>query len=261
MMAALENTGARNRMGSMDILRITEVGDTAFNVEFGDGIDPETNARVMSLCRAVRRARDGGGLAGLVEVVPTFRSLLVCYDPVVTSRIAVEAEVTALVATCADSQASAGRRWRIPVCYEGEFGPDLADVAAATGLAADEVIAAHCGTEFFVYMLGFMPGFAYMGDVPAILRLPRKASPRLKVPAGSVAIAESFAAIYPWESPGGWHLLGRTPVTFFDLERPQPSLLAPGDRVVFHAIGAAEYDAARRDSALVAPERLLTEAG
>jgi len=111
-------------------------------------------------------------------------------------------------------------------------------------LTRDEIVTLHTGAEFMVYMLGFMPGFAYLGGLPEALRLPRRASPRLKVPAGSVAVADALCAVYPWDSPGGWHLIGRTPVRFFDLDRDPPSLLAPGDRVRFRAVGAGEYGTA-----------------
>jgi len=241
----------------MSGIRITDVGDTAFNVEFGDVIDPIIHAKVMGLCHGIHRVRDNGGMVGLMEVVPTFRSLLISYDPLMTSRTALQAEAMALAEAGGEAPAVAGRHWRIPVCYDDDLGPDLQEVCRVCGLDRDALIALHSGAAFFVYMLGFMPGFAYMGGVPERLHLPRKASPRLKVPAGSVAIAESFGAVYPWDSPGGWHLLGRTPVVFFDLGRQSPALLAAGDHVAFQAIDRARYEAACRDPALVAPERLL----
>ena len=239
----------------MDVFRITDVGDTAFSVEFGETVDRATNLRVSGLCHAIRAASP----AGLVEVVPTFRSVLVSYDPLLTCRARLQTEVEALAAEGRDVLATQGWSWRIPVCYDDDLGPDLEEVGRACGLTRQEVIACHGGAEYFVYMLGFMPGFAYMGGLPDRLRLPRRSTPRLKVPAGSVAMADAYAAVYPWDSPGGWHLLGQTPVVFFDLARPRPSLLAAGDRVRFHAIGRAEFDAARRDSEAVAPARLLAE--
>lgn len=222
----------------MDDIRIIDVGDTAFSVELGDGIDPAANARVMALCRAINRAAKDGGLPGLVEAVPAFRSLLVRHDPLAGGRHAMEEAVAALARTCGTSATAAPRRWTIPVLYDGQ---DLDELGRASGLTRDEIAALHSGTEFTVHMLGFMPGFAYLGGLPEALRLPRRASPRLKVPAGSVAVADSLCAVYPWDSPGGWHLIGRTPVRFFDLGRDPPSLLAPGDRVRFRAVDAAEY--------------------
>ncbi len=234
-------------------LRLTDLGDTAFNVEFGDGIDRATNARVTALAAAIRHRPP----AGLVEVVPTFRSLLVSYDPLATCRAVIEAEVMALAAGCDEAPAATGRSWRIPVCYDDDLGPDLAEIRRATGLSRAEVIALHAGTGYFVYMLGFMPGFAYLGDTPPALRLPRRDTPRVKVPAGSVAIADAMGAVYPWDSPGGWHLLGRTPAVMFDLGRDPPSLLAAGDRVAFVPVGRDEYEAACRDPGRMAPARLL----
>ena len=138
------------------------------------------------------------------------------------------------------------RLWRVPACYEGEFAPDLAEVARLSGLAPAEVVALHSGTRFHVYMLGFLPGFPYMGDLPPQLALPRRADTRLRVPAGSISIANSLTAIYPYESPGGWHLIGATPIQMFDPERPKPALFAPGDAVRFQPIDPAAFASIRR---------------
>ncbi len=203
-------------------MRVRDAGDTAFSVEFDD------NAGVQALRRALRGP---SSLPGLVEVVPGLTSLLICFDPRKTSREEMEARVRALTVGTASSPAEAGRLWRIPVRYDG---PDLDAVAAAAGLSVDEVIARHSGARYTVLMLGFMPGFAYMGGLDASLRIPRRAEPRLRVPAGSLAIADDMTAIYPWESPGGWHLLGRsTGPCLFDSSRQPPALLAAGDRVEF----------------------------
>jgi inhibitor of KinA len=133
------------------------------------------------------------------------------------------------------------RRWRLPVCYGEGFGADLADVAAAAGMSAEAVVQLHSSTEFKVYMLGFMPGFAFMGDLPSALAVPRRREPRLRVPAGSVAITGSLTAIYPWESPGGWQLLGRCPVPLFDPGAAMPALLAQGDSVCFEPVSADHF--------------------
>jgi KipI family sensor histidine kinase inhibitor len=173
--------------------------------------------------------------------MPTFRSLTVFFDPLVTGRAALIDAMRPLFDAAEHAAPVAGRRWCLPVCYEGEAAPDLAETARAAGIGPDEVIALHSGTEFRVYMLGFLPGFPFMGDLPEVLRLPRRTEPRLRVPAGSVAIAGGQTAIYPWESPGGWHLLGRCPVRLFDVRRASPSLLAAGDRVRFAPVSTAEY--------------------
>lgn len=222
--------------------RWLDAGDAAFTIEFGDAVDARLVAAVNALDDAVARCRAAGGLHGVIETMPTFRSLTVFYDPLATARDALEAELRPLLAALEHAAAPAGRRWRLPACYEGDAAPDLAETARATGLSAADVVALHSGTEYRVYMLGFLPGFPFMGDVPPPLRLPRRAEPRVRVPAGSVAIATGLTAIYPWESPGGWHLLARCPLPLFDARRESPSLLAPGDRVRFAPVARAEYD-------------------
>lgn len=202
-------------------MRICDVGDTAFAVELEDG------ERVVALNRAIR---DAGPIPGLVETIPALRSLLVIVDPAGSSRAAVEAEIRRLAAEAAPQSEADGRLWRIPVLYDG---PDLDAVARACGLTPAQVVEAHCGTLYRVRMLGFMPGFAYLGTLPEALRLPRRSQPRVRVPAGSLAMADDMTAIYPWDSPGGWHLLGRTDIVLFDPGREPPALLAAGDRVEF----------------------------
>lgn len=207
-------------------VRFLAAGDRALVVEFGDRIDRALSAEVLRLNASLRSS----GLVGIVETVPTFRSLMVHYDPLVTTRANLERGIASLLDRQPGSR-STGTLWRVPVCYDGEFAPDLAEVAHLTGLSPGEVIALHSGTRYHVYMLGFLPGFPYMGDLPARLALPRRADPRVRVPAGSIAIATTLTAIYPYESPGGWHLIGATPIRLFDPERAQPALFAPGDVV------------------------------
>lgn len=233
-------------------LRLLDAGDAAFTIEFGNAIDPQLLAAVNALDAAIARLQAEGGLPGVIETMPTFRSLTVFFDPLLTGREALIAALQPLFAAAEGGAALAGRRWRLPVCYEGECAPDLADTARAIGAGEDEVVALHSGTEYRVYMLGFLPGFPFMGDLPERLRLPRRAEPRVRVPAGSVAIATGLTAIYPWESPGGWHLLGRCPVPLFDAGRASPSLLAAGDRVRFEPVSMAEFQ--RLTAALQAGE-------
>ena len=221
-------------------VRFLSVGDRALAVEFGDTIDRRLSRQVLRLDRAVRAAPP----PGVVETVPTFRSLMVHYDPLATSRADLEQAITALVdgGEAADADA---RLWHIPVCYAGEFAPDLDEVARLAGLAADDVVALHSGRHYHVYMLGFLPGFPYMGDLPPQLALPRRADPRVRVAAGSVAIATALTAIYPYESPGGWHLIGATPIRLFDAARTPPALLAAGDMVLFEPIDPDMFAAVR----------------
>jgi inhibitor of KinA len=219
-------------------VRFLSAGDRALVVEFGDRVDRALSEEVLRLAASLCEEE----LRGVVETVPTFRSLMVHYDPLVTSRAALEGAIASLLDRAPEPRAAA-TLWRVPVCYENEFAPDLAEVARLTGLAPREVVTLHSGVRYHVYMLGFLPGFPYMGDLPAALALPRRADPRVRVPAGSVSIATSLTAIYPYESPGGWHLIGTTPVRLFDIERACPALLAPGDAVLFEPIDAGAFAA------------------
>jgi len=221
-------------------VRFLSVGDRALVVEFGDMIDRGLSREVLRLDRVLRAAPP----AGVVETVPTFRSLMVHYDPLSTSRADLEHVINGLLDRDEGADTDA-RLWHIPVCYEDEFAPDLSEVARLTGLKPGNVVALHSGTRYHVYMLGFLPGFPYLGDLPAALALPRRADPRVRVPAGSIAIATSLTAIYPYASPGGWHLIGATPIRFFEIARTPPALLAPGDAVLFEPIDPASFAAIR----------------
>jgi inhibitor of KinA len=221
--------------------RLLDAGDGAVTVEFGATISPELVAQVAALDHQVNQARERGALAGVIETMPTFRSLTVLYDPLLTSRAELDPVLLSLLGRKAETQATPPRRWRLPACYGGVYGADLDDVAGARGLTADDVVRLHTGAEFTVYMLGFMPGLPFMGGLPEALSMPRRKEPRVRVPAGSVGITGPLTNVYPWESPGGWQLLGRCPVPMFDLALASPVLLAPGDRVMFEVITPARY--------------------
>lgn len=223
--------------------RLLDAGDAAFTIEFGRAIDPQLAAAVGALDTAIGQAQALGRLPGLVETMPTFRSLTVFFDPLVTGRAALIDALQPLLEGSPLAPANTerhGRQWQLPVCYEGEMAPDLAETVQALGVSPDALVAQHSSTTWRVYMLGFLPGFPFMGDLLAGLHRPRRTQPRLRVPAGSVAIAGGLTAIYPWESPGGWHLIGRCPVRLFDPAWPVPALLAAGDRVQFTPVSAAE---------------------
>jgi inhibitor of KinA len=226
----------------MDV-RFLSAGDTALVVEFGDTIDRARSDRVLRLAATVRAAQ----LPGVVETVPTYRSLMVHYDPLATDSVSL---VERLGQMLDDGKADARqvKLWRIPACYDACHAPDLADVAERTGLGTDEVVRLHSGTRFHVYMVGFVPGYPYMGDLPEALMLPRRPDPRIRVPPGSIAIASAMTAIYPLESPGGWHLIGTTPIRLFNPQWQRPVLLSPGDAVSFEPVSAAEFDVIRADS-------------
>ena len=233
-------------------LSILDAGDTAFTIEFGNAIDPALQAEVDVLDHAIDDAWNQGELKGVIETVPTFRSLTVIYNPIETDRETLLARVMPLAQAATRARKVPARHWRLPACYEGDAAPDLVETASALGISTDRLIELHAETEYVVYMLGFLPGFPFMGDLPEALRLPRRTEPRVRVPPGSIAIAAGLTAIYPWESPGGWHLLGRCPVPLFNPSRPQPALLRAGDRIRFSAISSPEC--ARLDSALAAGE-------
>ena len=220
-----------------EAIRYRPCGDCALTVEFGDAIDRDLSARVMALHLALREC----GLPGLIETVPTFRSLLVHYDPATVSHAALQDGLAELL-TDRPGTAGPSDTVTLPVCYGGEHGPDLEDVAAAAGVAPEAVIRLHSETRHYVYMLGFAPGHPYMGDLPEALNLPRRETPRTRIPAGTVAIAVGLTVIYPFASPGGWHAIGRTPVPLFGLGRSSPAVLRAGDNVTCVPIGPAEYD-------------------
>jgi inhibitor of KinA len=216
--------------------RFLAAGDTALVVEFGTVIDPALIAAVQALDHALAAATP----PGVVETVPSFRSLMVHYDPLVTTQAELIARIEALEIGVADT-ASTGRRWLLPACYEPGFAPDLNAVATATGLSPEQVIARHQATDFTVAVLGFLPGCPFLSGLDPVFDLPRRQEPRTRVPTGSVAVAQKLSVIYPTESPGGWHLIGNCPVPLFDAAHPAPALLAPGDRVRFRPIDAAEH--------------------
>jgi KipI family sensor histidine kinase inhibitor len=217
-------------------------GDTALVVEFGDRIDRTLSEEVLAL----RTRVDGAGIVGVVETVPTFRSLMVHYDPLRIAAARLTRAIEALLQ--GDARAVPGRRfWRVPVCYEGDLAPDLGEVGERTGLGPAAVAALHASARYHVYMVGFLPGYPYMGDLPGRLHLPRRSDPRVRLPPGSVAIATGMTAIYPVESPGGWHLIGTTPIRLFDPGTEPPALFAPGDAVEFEPIDRATFDRLRAE--------------
>jgi len=228
-------------------VRYLSCGDTAFSVEFGNEISPEINGRVMALHAAIGQATKGGELAGVVETVPSMRALMVCYDPMATSRAKLEPEIEGLIARGLPTDMKS-RQVTIPCCYDDpEFAPDLKEVAERTKKKPEDVIAGHLASRLKVYVLGFMPGLAYIAGLEKSLYLPRRAQPRVRVPRSTVAIAMDMTTIYPFESPGGWHLIGRTPLWMFDQRREQPVFLAPGDSLTFQRIDRKSYDRIARD--------------
>lgn len=225
--------------------RVVPAGDASLVVELEERIDPDVNARVVSLAASIRAA----AFVGVLEVVPAYRSLAVYFDPTRTDAARLTHAMNAVLAAPAPRARAEKREILVPVCYGGEYGPDLAVVAEFAGLSDDDVIGMHAATAYRVYMLGFLPGFAYMGEVDPRIAAPRRQTPRPRVAAGSVAIAGGQTGIYPFDTPGGWQIIGRTPLRPCDFTRPAPFLFGPGDRVRFQAIGAAAFARLTGDAA------------
>jgi inhibitor of KinA len=222
-------------------VRIVSAGDSALFVEFEERIDAAINARAIALAAAVLAA----GIGGVHDVVPTYRSVAVYFDPLHTDYDALIGRLEQEIERPPVGASRVGEPIRIPVCYGGEFGPDLPGVARFARLSEDEVVRLHASATYRVFMLGFVPGFAYMGIVDDRIAMPRHSTPRVRVPLGSVGIAGVQTGIYPAETPGGWRLIGRTPVKPFDVSRAEPFLMKAGDAVTFYSIDRAAYDRQR----------------
>lgn len=218
--------------------RIVPAGESALIVEFEERIDPAVNATTIGCANAIQAA----AISGVRDVVPTYRSVAIYYDPLRTDTDALIERITHEAESAGPGAIVAGDPVRIPVCYGGDLGPDLPQVAAFAKLSTEEVVQRHAAATYRVFMLGFVPGFAYLGMVDPRIAMPRRATPRVRVPAGSVGIAGVQTGIYPAETPGGWQLIGRTPLKPFDAARADPFLMKAGDAVQFYAIDRAEFD-------------------
>ncbi len=227
-------------MSELPVLR--SCGDSAISVDFGDRIDPALTARVMALDRALEARK----LAGIVEAVPSYRALMVHFNPLVADIALVEQTLLELAAM-PEGSAAQGRLWRVPVVFGGDFGIDLEAVAERADLAPAALVEAFVAEEYTVAMVGFLPGFCYLTGLPQALATPRRAGPRARIPASSVAVGGAQAALGSIAGPSGWHLLGRTPVRPFLPGREPVFLFGPGDRLRFDPI--APDDWGRLDSA------------
>jgi len=213
-------------------------GDQALLVNFEQKIEEEIYKQVISLKDAI----EIDNLGGFLYMIPAYCSLTIAYDPIQTNFSKLRGEIERIAATISgENLTDSGRKLLIPVCYEEEYAVDFAELTEQTSLSREEIIAVHTQAEFRVYMLGFMPGFTYMGKLPPSLYCKRRRSPRLKVPAGSVGLAGFQTGIYPAELPGGWQIIGRTPLSLFDPNLADPFLFHAGDRVQFRKISAKEY--------------------
>ncbi|WP_462333012.1 5-oxoprolinase subunit PxpB [Schwartzia sp. (in: firmicutes)] len=222
-------------------MRIMPEGDRALVVDFGEYIDETVNDSVNRLARKIQEHH----LDGIQEMIPTFRSLLILFDPERTSMRRVRSEIERLDITASESESKERRILRIPCCYGGKYGEDLKDMEQVTGLSREEIISIHSGTDYCVYMLGFLPGFAYLGGLDERIAAPRLKTPRLSIPAGSVAIGGNQTGVYPIDSPGGWRIIGSTPIAFYDPSKENPILCKAGDYIRFVPIREDEYDEIR----------------
>lgn len=222
-------------------MKIVAASDSSLLVEFGNVISPELHARVLALFHALLAEHD----PRIRNLHPGYASLLIDFDVMQLSHQELSAHVRELIHAAPASRNASARTVEIPVCYDAEFGPDLADVAAHNEISVEDVISLHTSATYFVYFLGFSPGFAYLGGLPEKLRTPRLATPRTRVSAGSVGIAGEQTGVYPVDSPGGWRLIGRTPQRMFDASASLPTRLQPGDLVRFTAIDRASFDKMR----------------
>jgi inhibitor of KinA len=221
----------------MSEYKVLPAGDTALIIEFGETIDRRISRRVLALAESLNSANIGG----IIETVPTFRSLMVYYDPLVLPAAVLTETIDDLINKLRPTSV-AGRAWRLPVCYDAHLAPDIGDVADRAALSPAQIVERHSAVTYHVYMLGFLPGQAYMGDVAAELHLPRREMPRPRIPAGSLAIAMAMTCIFPLETPCGWHLIGRSPIPLWQAQPGAGALLAPGDRVTFAPVSYREYE-------------------
>lgn len=218
-------------------IRILTAGDSSLLIEFGKEISPEINRKISATVQMMREQH----IEGVVDIIPAFCSLLINYDPRVVSYEDLKERMQNLVKLDAKTGETKKKVFEIPVCYEGEYGPDIASIAKHAGLTEEEVIQIHSSRDYLIYMLGFLPGFCYLGGLDERIHTPRLANPRIKINAGSVGIGGSQTGIYPLDSPGGWQLMGMTPVKTYDPDREVPILVEAGDYIRFVPIDEAEF--------------------
>jgi KipI family sensor histidine kinase inhibitor len=221
----------------MQDIRILTEGDCSLLVEFGQEISPDINRKISATVQMMKEQH----IEGVVDVIPAFCSLLINYDPRVISFEEIRERIQGIIKLDVKAGEQKKRIYEIPVCYGGEYGPDIEHIAQHAGLTVEEVIKLHSSRDYLIYMLGFLPGFCYLGGLDERIHTPRLANPRIKINAGSVGIGGSQTGIYPLDSPGGWQLMGMTPVKTYDPERETPILLEAGDYIRFVPIDEAEY--------------------
>lgn len=218
--------------------RFRIAGDKGLLVELGEGVNAEVNSKVWAMASALSDPKP----KGVLQIIPAYRSLLVVYEPCKTNPDRIRSLVMSAESKLDTQESKKGKIVEIPVCYDDELGPDIEYVAKTNGLTVEEVIKIHSCKEYLIYMVAFTPGFPFLGDLDPRLFTPRLTSPRTRVPAGSVALANKQTGIYPIASPGGWRLIGRSPMRLFKPEEPNPFLYQAGDRIRFCPIPRDEYE-------------------
>lgn len=222
----------------MDNIRIAAAGDSSILIEFEKEIRPDINQKISATVQLLKAQQT----PGVIDIIPAFCSLLINYDPRVISYGEMKKRMEDILKIDVKAGASRKKVYEIPVCYGGKYGPDIETIAENAGLSIEEVIEIHSSCDYLIYMLGFLPGFCYLGGLDERIHTPRLANPRIKINAGSVGIGGSQTGIYPLDSPGGWQLMGMTPVKTYDPNREIPILVEAGSYIHFFPIDEEEYD-------------------
>lgn len=222
---------------TMEKIRVLTAGDSALLLQFEQRIGEDVNRRISATVKLLKMQQ----IEGIVDMIPAYASLLVQYNPLVIRYEEIYKRVSAIVKMDTKVESMEKKVWEIPVLYGGELGPDFSYVAEHAGISGEELIRLHSEKDYLVYMLGFLPGFTYLGGLEEKLHTPRLENPRVKIPAGSVGIGGSQTGVYPVDSPGGWQLIGRTPVKMYDPEKQDPILVQPGEYIHFYPITDSEY--------------------
>ena len=228
----------------MDDYSVRPAGDTALVIDFGNRIEIDLSKKVLALAHELEALH----LDGVIEIVPTIRSLSVYYEPLIIPAATLEKKIADILRNLRDASVDS-RRWLIPVCYDPSLAPDLHEVAERCGLTVDQLIELHASRTYHAYMLGFLPGLAYLGDLPEKLGLPRRNTPRPRIPGGSLGMAGKMTCIFPMATPCGLHLIGRSPVALWDQHSKDGAVLSPGDKVRFEPISLQHYERLQREGA------------